>query len=147
MLVVENEISYLAFPGVPDAVAIFGEGFGLATLERVRWLHDKELVYWGDIDTHGFVMLDRLRTGFPTVRSILMDHETLLAHPTQLVKEPEPTNVPLPHLTDPGLPTVNPRHLNNRRLRPEASPTSSLPVTRRRLSDLPSRLCAPPAPR
>lgn len=99
VFVVENEVSYLAFPGVPDAVAIFGEGFGLATLERVRWLHDKELVYWGDIDTHGFVMLDRLRTGFPTVRSILMDHETLLAHPTQLVKEPEPTNVPLPHLT------------------------------------------------
>jgi hypothetical protein len=43
---------------------------------------------WGDIDTHGFVILDRLRAMFPKVRSMLMDRETLLAHRGQWVTEP-----------------------------------------------------------
>lgn len=100
VFVVENEVSYLAFPAVRDAIVIFGEGFHVRTLASLPWLHDKEIVYWGDIDTHGFVMLNDLRAGFPTVRSILMDHETLLAHPDQWVTEPSPTTVALDHLTD-----------------------------------------------
>jgi hypothetical protein len=35
------------------------------------------------------------------VESILMDVETLLAHPLQWVTEDKPTNQPLPHLTEP----------------------------------------------
>lgn len=99
VFVVENEISYLAFPGVPDSIVIFGEGFALTTLETLPWLRDKELVYWGDIDTHGFAILDRLRSRFPAVTSLLMDRETLLAHQEQLVTEPTPTAQPLPNLT------------------------------------------------
>lgn len=97
--VVENKASYLVFPAVPNAVAIFGEGFGVTTLEKVPWLRERELVYWGDIDTHGFAILHRLRERVPSVRSILMDRETLLAHREQLVVEPSPTNAPLPKLT------------------------------------------------
>ncbi len=100
VFVVENEVSYLAFPEVPDAIVVFGEGFHLSSLEALPWLHDKEIVYWGDIDTHGFAILNRLRERFGSVRSILMDHDTLLAHPTQRVTEPSPTAEPLPHLTE-----------------------------------------------
>lgn len=100
VFIIENEISYLAFPDVPQAVAIFGQGFGLTALERLTWLHDRELVYWGDIDTHGFAILNRLRARFDNVRSILMDHDTLLAHPNQLVTEPDPIDEALPHLTE-----------------------------------------------
>lgn len=100
VFVVENEVSYLAFPTVPDAIVVFGEGFHLTTLDAVPWLHHKEIVYWGDIDTHGFAILNRLRARFSSVRSILMDRETLLAHSAQCVTEPEPTTEPLPHLTD-----------------------------------------------
>lgn len=99
VFVVENEISYLAFPAVPAAIVVFGEGFGLTTLEHLTWLHEKELVYWGDIDTHGFAMLDRLRARFGSVRSILMDHDTLLAHRRQFVIEADPIGELLPHLT------------------------------------------------
>jgi hypothetical protein len=35
--------------------------------------------YWGDIDTHGFAILSRLRAYLPQVRSLLMDEPTLLA--------------------------------------------------------------------
>lgn len=98
--VVENEVSYLAFPKVLDAIVIFGEGFALTGLETLPWLHRKEIVYWGDIDTHGFAILDHLRARFANVQSILMDHATLLAHPDQLVTEESPTVDPRPHLTE-----------------------------------------------
>lgn len=100
VFVVENEVTYLAFPTIPDAIVVFGEGFHLTTLDSVTWLHRKEIVYWGDIDTHGFAILNRLRARFSPVRSILMDRETLLAHSAQCVTEPEPTAEPLSHLTE-----------------------------------------------
>lgn len=99
VFIVENEISYLAFPDVPDALVIFGEGFAATVLEGIPWLDEKHLVYWGDIDTHGFAILDRLRSRFRSVASILMDHATLLAHPDQHVREENPTSAPLVHLT------------------------------------------------
>ena len=43
------------------------------------------MVYWGDLDTHGFAILNRLRHRFPNARSLLMDRGTLLAHQTQWV--------------------------------------------------------------
>jgi hypothetical protein len=98
VIVVENEVTYLAFPSVPHALVVFGSGFALTGLADLPWLHDKELVYWGDIDTHGFDILNRLRSRFDSVRSILMDRDTLLAHPQQWVTEPNPTARSLPHL-------------------------------------------------
>jgi hypothetical protein len=38
-----------------------------------------EALYWGDIDTHGFAILDQLRSHLRTVRSFLMDRATLPA--------------------------------------------------------------------
>lgn len=95
VFVVENEVTYLAFPDVADAMVIHGGGYALSQLEPLRWLADRELVYWGDIDTHGFVILDRLRRAFGHARSMLMDRETLLAHEGQWVREPSPADVPL----------------------------------------------------
>ena len=100
VFVVENKASYLAFPEVESAIVIFGEGFHATSLEALTWLHDKEVVYWGDIDTHGFAILDRLRARLPRVRSILMDRDTLITHRTQFVVEPTPTVATLAHLTD-----------------------------------------------
>ena len=99
VFVVENEISYLAFPPAPDSIVVFGSGFGLAALRDLPWLDSKEIVYWGDIDTHGFDILNRLRARFGSVRSILMDQQTLLTHPRQWVTEPSPTNRLMPNLT------------------------------------------------
>jgi len=100
VFVVENEITYLAFPAVSNSIVIFGSGFGLATLRDIPWLDSREIVYWGDIDTHGFDILHRLRARFESVQSIMMDHQTLLAHPRQWVTEPSPTNRALTNLND-----------------------------------------------
>jgi hypothetical protein len=64
---------------------------GPLLLEPLGWLAGVDLVYWGDIDTHGFAILDRLRRRFPHARSMLMDRGTLLAHRSQWVTEPNPS--------------------------------------------------------
>jgi hypothetical protein len=97
--IVENEITYLAFPLTPDAMVIFGGGYAVSVLARLGWLVALDLAYWGDLDTHGFAILNRLRHCFPHARSILMDRETLLAHRSQWVPEPVPTRVALDLLT------------------------------------------------
>jgi hypothetical protein len=95
VFVVENEITYLAFPLPPDAIVIFGGGYAAEALQSLTWLADLDMVYWGDLDTHGFAILNRLRRRFPHVRSMLMDRATLLAHESQWVAEPsQATAVP-----------------------------------------------------
>lgn len=59
---------------------MFGLGYGLDRLAQTPWLRDAEVYYWGDIDTHGFGILNRLRAAIPSARSFLMDRATLDAH-------------------------------------------------------------------
>lgn len=80
VFITENEINGLAFPDVPSSLVIFGLGFGLGRLAQVPWFGDVAVHYWGDVDTHGFAMLDRLRAAMPHARSFLMDRATVLAH-------------------------------------------------------------------
>lgn len=96
--IVENEITYLAFPRPAGAMVIWGRGLAVPELAPLCWLSDLDVGYWGDIDTHGYAILDRLRSLFPHVRSLLMDEATLLAHRGQWVREPVPFTGELPHL-------------------------------------------------
>lgn len=100
VFVVENEITYLALPPIVRSVAVFGSGFASAGLVGLPWLAEREVVYWGDIDTHGFDILSRLRSHLPHARSILMDRDTLLSHRDHWSTEGNPTRRPLPRLTD-----------------------------------------------
>lgn len=88
VVVAENEITYLALPLSAGTMAIFGGGYAVSALELLDWLAGLDLVYWGDIDTHGFAILNRLRSHFGHARSMLMDRATLLAHRAQWVAEP-----------------------------------------------------------
>jgi hypothetical protein len=96
--VIENEITYLAFP-VPDgAMVIFGGGYAVPVLAPLGWLAGLDLVYWGDIDTHGFAILNRLRHHLPHARSMLMDRATLLDHRDHWTTESSPTTAVLDRL-------------------------------------------------
>ena len=90
VFVVENEINGLAFPDQERSLLLFGEGYAVDRLFGVRWLCRTEIFYWGDLDTHGLAILERLRSGFPQTRSLLMDRETLLSHRELWVEEPSP---------------------------------------------------------
>ena len=96
--VVENEVTYLAFPELADSIVVFGSGFALTTLGDLPWLQDTEIVYWGDIDTHGLDVLNRLRRSSMQVDAHSTP-DTLLAHAEQWVVEPAPTSRALPYLT------------------------------------------------
>ena len=99
VLVVENEITYLALPDLLDTVAVWGKGYSLAGLHSQDWLAQRRVQYAGDLDTHGFAILDRLRGWHPGVTSVLMDRQTLLSHRDRWGREPAPTRTPLSHLT------------------------------------------------
>ncbi len=90
VFITENEVNFLAFPSVSRSMVIFGAGYGFEMLAEARWLQSRCIYNWGDIDTHGFAILDQLRALFPNVASFLMDHNTLLAHRPHWGKEPQP---------------------------------------------------------
>lgn len=87
VFVVENETNCLAFPDLPDSLVVFGRGYAVELLVGCEWLSRRCVHYWGDIDTHGFAMLDRLREAVPNAQSFLMDYETLAAHRRLWVSE------------------------------------------------------------
>lgn len=100
VFITENEINFLAFPPVASSMVIFGAGYGFDLLAQASWLHDCRISYWGDIDSHGFAILDQLRAHFPNVISFLMDRATLLAHRSHWDQEPQPETRELPRLTN-----------------------------------------------
>ncbi len=100
-VIVENEITYLALPEIEDAVALLGGGYGVTRLAGIGWLADRTVDYWGDLDTHGFAILDQLRSVLPRARSLLMDRQTLEAHRDHWGVEAAPVNTRLARLTDP----------------------------------------------
>jgi hypothetical protein len=99
VFITENETNFLALPDVPDALVIFGAGYGWDALSKCTWLHRCAIHYWGDIDTHGFAILDQLRSHFGHVHSLLMDSTTLHAHTAFWGVEPSPLRMDLPRLT------------------------------------------------
>lgn len=100
VFVTENEINFLAFPAVEKSMVVFGAGYGFDMLAEASWLRDRTIYYWGDIDTHGFAILNQLRALLPHVRSFLMNREVLMAHQPQWGNEPQPTLHDLPHLDE-----------------------------------------------
>src|SRR5262245_28596844 len=98
VFIVENEVTALAFPGFRESLVIFGAGYAVERLATARWLCSRTVIYWGDIDTHGFVILDRLRALIPEARSLLMDRQTLLAHRALWTFESAPQHADLHHL-------------------------------------------------
>ena len=98
VFITENEINFLAFPPVDDSLLIFGAGYGFDVLAQADWLVHCQVYYWGDIDTHGFAILDQLRAHVPHARSLLMDRATLLAFGDQWGIEKTQTQRDLPRL-------------------------------------------------
>ncbi|MDP2783855.1 MAG: DUF2220 family protein [Sulfurimicrobium sp.] len=98
VFITENEVNFLAFPQVKDSLVIFGAGYGFEMLRKAEWLARCRIHYWGDIDTHGFAILDQLRSQFDHVESFLMDRTTLLAFESQWGEEEKQTLRDLPRL-------------------------------------------------
>jgi hypothetical protein len=99
VFITENEVNYLAFPARTRAAVIMGGGYGFSQLAGTAWLRGPRLRYWGDLDTHGFAILDQFRSVFPEAESFLMDRATLLGHRELWTTEPAPTHAELGRLS------------------------------------------------
>lgn len=98
VFITENETNFLAFPPVADSIVLFGAGYGFEGLDGSTWLRQCRLYYWGDIDTHGFAILDQLRTRLPDVQAFLMDRATLMAFESMWGREERQLTRDLPRL-------------------------------------------------
>lgn len=100
--IVENKTNihtFLTFPPQKDSIAIFGKGFGISILKNTTWLCDKQIIYWGDIDSYGFQILSQMRGYFPQTKSCMMDLETFLEFNEITVTGTHSTVKELPNLT------------------------------------------------
>ena len=98
ILLVENERCLHLLQGalpLPDTIAILGSGLNLAWL-AAPWLRQRQVGYWGDIDTWGLHMLARARSRLPQLQALLMDRTTFDAHTRAAVAEPSPAPCPEP---------------------------------------------------
>ncbi|WP_406657484.1 Wadjet anti-phage system protein JetD domain-containing protein [Methanolobus sp. ZRKC2] len=80
VFVVENKTNmlttFLTMPSMEKSIAVFGKGFDIVMLKNAKWLSDKQIIYWGDIDPHGFQILSQMRSYFPQTQSCMMDFDT-----------------------------------------------------------------------
>jgi hypothetical protein len=102
VFIVENLQTGLAFGDLPGSVVIMQLGYGVDVLGRLPWIAKAHCIYWGDLDTHGFAILNRARTYLPEMKSVLMDEGTLRSHEDLWVEEKDQHGAEtLPLLTDP----------------------------------------------
>lgn len=71
--VFENLETVLAMPELEGAVVVHGGGYAVGRLASVPWIREGRVVYWGDLDSDGFRILNDLRIGCPDAVSLLMD--------------------------------------------------------------------------
>jgi hypothetical protein len=89
LLVVENESCLHQLPRLPGTMAVLGTGFDLSWLSG-GWLKEKQVAYWGDLDTWGLELLGRARDRVPDLRALLMTEEVFSANEKQAVVEAVP---------------------------------------------------------
>jgi len=100
ILIAENKMNFLTLPLINSTVAIWsGGGFNIAYLKNASRLSDKRILYWGDIDEHGFQILHQLRSYHPHAQSIMMDRTTFETFHHYAVKGSRNTSQNLTMLT------------------------------------------------
>lgn len=98
VLIVENKTSLytaLTLPQITNTLVIFGSGFAANNLKHATWLQQVNLLYWGDLDEHGFEILSQFRQHFPQVKSVLMDEHTFNLYFEQDAGKPSKNTQPL----------------------------------------------------
>lgn len=88
ILVVENEQPCLSLGNVPDTISISGGGKNVAWM-NAKWLRNKRVGYWGDIDSEGLGILSDARSKLSTLAPLMMDIATVEAYQERIVAEPD----------------------------------------------------------
>lgn len=98
ILVVENVQSGLGLPLLADTIAVSGGGKNVSWLDA-PWLVDKQVAYWGDIDSWGLHFLSHARAKLPQLTALMMDHATVMHYSEMMVDEDSSMTALPTHLT------------------------------------------------
>ena len=116
IFVAENIMNFLTLPYLKNTIAIWsGGGFNIGYLKNIKWI--RNFFYWGDIDAHGFQILNQFRAYFPNTIAVTMDEETLSCF--KLAKGELAANQNLSNLTSNKLQLYNYLRQKNIRLEQE----------------------------
>ena len=74
--IIENEINYLTFPYIKKWIVIWWKWFNIFLLKNTKWLENKKIFYFWDLDSHWFKILSICRKYFPQTKSIFMNKQT-----------------------------------------------------------------------
>ncbi len=99
VLVIENEQSCLALSNVPNTIAVSGGGKNVAWM-KAEWLAEKNVGYWGDIDSEGFSILSDARSKLSSITPLMMDELTVETFAARMVPEPDSVSKDPIALTD-----------------------------------------------
>ncbi len=86
---VENETNLYLLPERRGALVLFSKGHAVTQLSNIPFLERAKLIYWGDLDEHGFIMLNNFRKIYRHAKSMFMDKQTVEQHRNQMLKQPE----------------------------------------------------------
>lgn len=99
ILVVENLQTGLGLPEMEDTIAVIGGGKNITWMDA-KWLKNKRVAYWGDIDTWGLSILSDVRSRLGHVEPLMMDTNTLVLHEERMVNERRPVENSPEYLTE-----------------------------------------------
>jgi len=99
VIVTENQQSLLRLEPMPGGVGVHGQGLDVVELANVKWIKGARVLYWGDLDSHGFNILGLVRRQWPQTESVLMDADTLTAYWASGVPEADPFRGEIGYLT------------------------------------------------
>lgn len=89
IVIVENQATFRALPPMSGVVAIFGRGDAVRTLGAATWLTTCPLLYAGDLDHAGFLMVAGLRRdGLQRLETAFMDAQTAQSFKDYWVDDP-----------------------------------------------------------
>lgn len=111
VLICENMVNVLALPPLPGVIAIHGGGFAVGELASVPWLSHVPLLYWGDLDSNGFAILNQLRShhGHCHLADDGCAHARSLSRPLRGRADAEQGNLFAPHAVRARGPRTRPR--------------------------------------
>lgn len=87
LLIIENESCQHHLPTAKGALAVLGTGFDLAWADSPS-IKQKNVAYWGDLDTWGLQFLAQARIAIPHLVPLLMDDAVFEAFRHLAVREP-----------------------------------------------------------
>jgi len=120
VFITENSKNFLTLPKLKNTIALWsGGGFSVSYLKKIEWLKGKQFFYWGDIDAHGFHILNQFRTYFPATISVMMNQETLSNFENHITEGKQTIPYHLPNLTPIEIELYHYLQKNNLRLEQE----------------------------